>query len=510
MNVSVKGRARVQCQGVQMPIPVVGGRAAPFYAGAGCNGPTTQRYVSSIVEPSTAQAACEAACAYQQSHVGGKPSRPARMPAGGIGAGAAVMASFTGAMAGRRRAGEFAAPGSAPPPTKCAPAVMHDLAQGAFASVHVETLPDGRQVAVKRYENAIADAGSDLQTMHALHLANELRLAGRLHHPYVLAPEAATASATATEFTMEYAPHGSLEAYVKRLAASGGVPESEGQRLFAQLVAAVDYLHSLSIVHRDIKLENVVLDVAWAARLIDFGAAQHVKSGEKLRVLQGTPAYMAPEVLAAAQSRTGVQGAASDAFDPFPVDMWALGVCLYCLYQEGAIPFSGKDVKELAANVQKAPTPPVMHLSAGGRDLLQQLLNKAARMRPTVVLASRHAWIKSGLQRPHSTVGHTPHLGASPTMAAATSQPATAAGARPRSAYPATNTHITPHSLQPVSKPHASPARSSVVDAAVGTLGTRMPPPAAGQSSHRFRAGVGTSEPCDFCASMSYRSNLGL
>lgn len=492
-----------------MPLPVVlGGRAAPFYAGAGCNGPTTQRYLSSVVEPSTAQAACEAA--YQQSH--GKASRPARMPVGGIGAGAAVMASFTGAMAGRLRAGEFAAPGPAPPPTNCAPAVaMHDLAQGAFASVRVETLPDGRQVAVKRYENVIADAGSDLQTMHALHLANELRLAGRLHHPYVLAPEAATASANATEFTMEYAPHGSLEAYVKRLAVSGGVPESEGQRLFAQLVTAVDYLHSLSIVHRDIKLENVVLDAAWATRLIDFGAAQHVKLGEKLRVLQGTPAYMAPEVLAAAQSRTGVQGAASDAFDPFPVDMWALGVCLYCLFQEGAIPFGGKDVKELAANIQKAPTPPVLHLSAGGRDLLQQLLNKAARMRPTVVLASRHAWIKSGLHRPHSTVGRIPHLGASPTpaMAAATSLPSTATGARPRSAYPATNTHVIPHSLQPVSNPHASPARSSVVGAAVGT---RMPPPAPGPSSHRFRAGAGTSESesCDFCASMSYRSSLGL
>ena len=139
---------------------------------------------------------------------------------------------------------------------------------------------------------------------------------------------------------MEYAPGGTLESYLKKL----GRPctDAEAKRLFRQLVDAVVYLHETGVCHRDIKLENVVLDADNNARLCDFGAAKEGGAHNFLTSMQGTPAYMAPEV---AQLRAHKGG---------PADVWALGVLLYNLVSGGAFPFWGKNMDELKRNIAAA------------------------------------------------------------------------------------------------------------------------------------------------------------
>ncbi|CEP19451.1 hypothetical protein [Parasitella parasitica] len=104
---------------------------------------------------------------------------------------------------------------------------------------------------------------------------------------------------------------------------ANGLTESEIRSIFRQVVAAVGHLHDHRIVHRDIKDENVILDLKGGVRLIDFGSAAYIREGRRYETFVGTLDYAAPEILTG-QSYTGP-----------PQDIWACGTLLYTLiYRE--------------------------------------------------------------------------------------------------------------------------------------------------------------------------------
>lgn len=91
-----------------------------------------------------------------------------------------------------------------------------------------------------------------------------------------------------------------------------------------QLSDCLKYLHSAnknkdSIVHRDLKLENIVIDDRHNVKLIDFGFATATYPGEKLKTHCGTPSYMAPELC---QRRE---------YDGYKTDVWALGIIAFVM-----------------------------------------------------------------------------------------------------------------------------------------------------------------------------------
>jgi serine/threonine protein kinase len=102
------------------------------------------------------------------------------------------------------------------------------------------------------------------------------------------------------------------------------VPFDRCKDVYDQIKAAMAHLHSRWIVHRDLKLDNVVADTKWHVRLIDFGFAMEVcnqpptNPWDKTRMV-GSPCYIAPEVWT------------DDSYDLFGVDAWALGMVLFAM-----------------------------------------------------------------------------------------------------------------------------------------------------------------------------------
>jgi calcium-dependent protein kinase len=153
-----------------------------------------------------------------------------------------------------------------------------------------------------------------------------------------------------------------------------------------QAFYALCYLHNNKICHRDIKPENFLLfkenDDSYV-KLIDFGLAKRVTKDEVMTAPNGTPYYIAPEVLKGSYTTQ--------------CDNWSMGVVLFIMLS-GKPPFGGKSNKEIIDNVLKGEysfkNPVWEHISAEAKDLLAKLLDRQADMRITAEEAYNHPWIQ--------------------------------------------------------------------------------------------------------------------
>ena len=90
----------------------------------------------------------------------------------------------------------------------------------------------------------------------------------------------------------------SLHQYVKQQCTNRQVKENICRRFFKQISEAFDYLHMRGIAHRDVKLDNVLIeDKTNMIKIIDFGFAAFCQDGQKQKIFCGTPSYMAPELV---------------------------------------------------------------------------------------------------------------------------------------------------------------------------------------------------------------------
>ncbi|KAL8584679.1 hypothetical protein ACOMHN_002407 [Nucella lapillus] len=148
--------------------------------------------------------------------------------------------------------------------------------------------------------------------------------------------------------------------------------EPEVRCLMQQMARGVQYVHAQRIIHRDLKLGNLLLDETMDLKLADFGLATRVDfEGEKKMTVCGTPNYIAPEVL----QKKG---------HSYEADIWAVGCTMYAMLV-GRPPFETSSLTEtyqrITHNTYKIPT----HLSGPAANLIRRCLSPKPHHRPTVV-----------------------------------------------------------------------------------------------------------------------------
>ena len=152
--------------------------------------------------------------------------------------------------------------------------------------------------------------------------------------------------------------------------------------IFIQIIQGLKYMHKFNIVHRDIKLDNLLLDLSNTIKICDFGVSKVLKSPDEIMYDQcGTPAYIAPEVF----GNSGYKG--------FSCDIWSLGVTLYYMLK-GEQPFKGKNLEELKKNIFGQKYNKIEFISEEAGDLLDKMLKKNPEERITLDEIFNHKWIK--------------------------------------------------------------------------------------------------------------------
>jgi serine/threonine protein kinase len=247
------------------------------------------------------------------------------------------------------------------------------LGVGSFGKVRVAwNKLTGEKVAIKTYEK------SRLKEQNQWKRAQqEVRLMERLNHRNVIRLFETIESAKRVHIVMEFCGGGNLCSYVKMRKRLG---EDEARRIFQQLALSLEYLHSKDIVHRDVKLENVLFDGEKNCKLVDFGFSVYVRD-KKLKIFCGTPSYMAPEIV----QRTEYLGK--------PVDIWSLGVVLYALLC-GCFPFTAKNYPDLYKKIIRGHYRMPESLSHSVRDLLRNMLVTDPLRRYTLAQVMGHPWVK--------------------------------------------------------------------------------------------------------------------
>lgn len=195
------------------------------------------------------------------------------------------------------------------------------LGKGSFAEVRLANrISDDKLVAIKSFRN---NTQSPQQTSRVIQ--NEIKILKSIDHPNIVKLLDIVVSNDFTHLVLDYCDGLNLYEYMHNRGAKP-VSESLARRIFVQLLNAVNYLHLNNIYHRDLKLDNIMIDRSGKVTIIDFGFAIQVNNTTKITSFCGTPFYMAPEIY----QMMSYQG--------HSVDIWALAVILFKL-TVGEFPF---------------------------------------------------------------------------------------------------------------------------------------------------------------------------
>ena len=230
------------------------------------------------------------------------------------------------------------------------------IGQGAYAVVRVGLhRPSNKKVAMKIYKKPKL-----LEPNRRKSVKREIKLMEKMRNQHIIRLYEVIDTSKYVILIMEYVGGGSLHGYLKAQQ-NRRLEEKEAKRIFKQIVEGLRYCHNRCITHRDIKLENLLLDEHLNIKIIDFGFSTCIPNEKKIKIFCGTPSYMAPEIV----NKTEYCGP--------PADIWALGVLLFTILS-GCFPYRGATDKELYSKITRAdyklPTEVYNSLSGSAIDLI--------------------------------------------------------------------------------------------------------------------------------------------
>uniref|UniRef100_A0AAY5L700 non-specific serine/threonine protein kinase n=1 Tax=Esox lucius TaxID=8010 RepID=A0AAY5L700_ESOLU len=256
-------------------------------------------------------------------------------------------------------------------------AFLETLGKGTYGKVKKAIERSDRMVAIKSIRKEKIKDDQDL-----VHIRREIEIMSSLNHPYIITIYEVFENKEKIVIVMEYASRGDLYDY---LCEKQRISEREARHFFRQIVSAVHYCHANGIVHRDLKLENILLDENCNIKIADFGLSNLYRGDEYLQTFCGSPLYASPEI---------VNGRP---YKGPEVDTWSLGVLLYTLVH-GAMPFDGHNHKNLiqqisTGNYRKPPKP------SDACGLIRWMLMVNPERRATIEEIAGHWWLNWGYQK---------------------------------------------------------------------------------------------------------------
>ena len=270
------------------------------------------------------------------------------------------------------------------------------IGQGGFAKVNLGlNVLTGRVVAIKSFNKNIKTKGGDKINMDKI--LYEINLMRKLNHQNITKILETFEDEQYYFIIMEYINGGNLFSYVKK---RRKLSEKVAKFIFRQIILGIQHIHSQLIVHRDIKLENILIDMNNNIKICDFGIGIVLSSeNQPLYSHCGTPVYIAPEIILSTKEK---------GYNGFPVDIWSAGIALYIMIS-GKLPFNlneshndfdnldednskGKNKKLKYEIIHKEPKY-LENISDELRDLLKGLLNKDPKKRLTCEEILNHPWL---------------------------------------------------------------------------------------------------------------------
>jgi calcium-dependent protein kinase len=257
------------------------------------------------------------------------------------------------------------------------------LGTGSFGSVYEAKNTIFQNIVAMKVINKDPNNSLDEQEIR-----NEIDILKKLSHPNIVKIYEFYISNSHYYIVTEFCRDGELFSYIKNK-----YSERQLAVLFYQVFSGLWYLHDNKILHRDIKLENIMIsqkekdyetgeELFWV-KIIDFGTAKIFEKNKKEKDVVGSSYYIAPEVLQQNYNEK--------------CDTWSVGVILYMMLV-GRAPFDGKDDEEIILKINSADynskEPKLMKHSPEVRDLVSKLLQKDTDKRYSAREAIAHPWFQ--------------------------------------------------------------------------------------------------------------------
>ncbi|KAH7293915.1 hypothetical protein KP509_28G047800 [Ceratopteris richardii] len=210
-----------------------------------------------------------------------------------------------------------------------------------------------------------------LKARQVAHVKSERDILRKIDFPFILNLLGFCQDDKYVYLILEYVSGGD---FFSHLRARGKLDETTARFYAAQIVLSFEYLHSMDIIYRDLKPENLLLDTKGNLKIADFGFAKKIDL--RTFTLCGTPDYLAPEIILA-------QGHEK------PVDWWTLGVLIYEMLA-GFPPFEDEDPSATYQKILEGKIHFPKHFSKSVKDLIRKLV--------TADLTKRIGCLKEGIR----------------------------------------------------------------------------------------------------------------